>query len=246
MISENTQTCSIDFIGKHFYKGLLKQKIHKVDTICAFTGAHIKEGILLKDLLSDVFTNYANIPHKSDYAGLNAAYCISDVIKKEGSRDNSLRNFSYFVTENSFELIKRENILELLLSEKPLPFVVAVSYDFKKHTTYRTEINYDNDIFKVTTDKDDFNIIFDKKEVMEFLHIAQKWYTIIKGKELGSEKPTNFTKDEILNGSDNYTRISQYGLKIYKEENEFLNKYRNTPLFTLVVHLLNKIENTLI
>lgn len=67
-------------IAKHLSRNNLKYATWEVDTICAFTGERIKEGVLVSELVSDVFTNWAYVKYPSEYASVDAALCIGDVL----------------------------------------------------------------------------------------------------------------------------------------------------------------------
>lgn len=47
----------MNLISKHLDKKNLKLKVYQVDSICAFTGKKITEGVLMKDLIKKTFTD---------------------------------------------------------------------------------------------------------------------------------------------------------------------------------------------
>jgi len=224
-------------IAKHLDRSKLKYPIHQIATQCCFTGESIEEGIKITDLVSDVFTDYEFVKYPSGYAGIDAALCIGDVIPGK-TRNNALRNYSYYADNEKLLFLGRNEILELLLNVPAVPFRVVVSFNNKKHTSYKTVLNTDKDLFVVTTDL--FSVVFDRKKVDSFLKIIQKWYSIIPEKANTSAQPTYFTKEEILHGNAGYHKQVMYGLYEYEAENDFLKQVRDTHLFVLVVHLLNK------
>lgn len=227
----------LHIIAKHLIQDNLKYKIHPVDTICAIEGIPITKGVKVEDLVSDVFTDYAFIRHGTGYVGIDAAMCIADVLKGS-TRNVALRNYSYIATNEALTLLKREEGLNVLLNIPAVPFRVAISFSQKKHTTFKTVLNTDTDTFMVTTDI--FNVEFDRSHVMRFLPILEKWYSVIPEKATTAAQPTYFTKDEIRHGNAPYHKQLPYGIDLFEQENEFLEPFRNTQVFQLIVHLLNK------
>jgi len=230
----------MDIIARHISKSQIKAKIYTdIEEVCAFSGKSISEGVLLEDCISDVFTDYEYIKFHSKYVSIDYAKVILDTIPgKDGKRNNSLRSYSYYASENELRFLKREEILELLLDIPNAPFHICVSYNFKKHTSFKSITNYSKDVFTITTDLCD--VLFEKKKVLAFLPIIQEWYSIIPEKADTSAKPTWFTKEEILSGDVPYKKSGPYGLDKFFKQDKFLEKYRRTLIFKLVVHLLNK------
>jgi hypothetical protein len=227
----------MEVIAKHIPDTALKYKIYEVDTHCAFTCQKISKGVKLHDLISENFTDWEYIKADSGYVGLDMAKCIGDTIKGK-TRNNALRNYSYYANADELIFMQRQDVLALLLQENPKPFRVAVSFNYKKHTSYKTTLNTSANEFIVTTDL--FNVVFVREKVLKYLPIMQNWYSIVAGKETTAAQPTYFTKDEILNGNAPYHKQIVYGLDKFEIENEMLKPFRNTNLITLITHLLNK------
>jgi hypothetical protein len=226
-------------IAKHLNQNNLKAKIHQnIDALCAFTGQAITEGVLLHDCISDVFTDFEYIKYPSDYVSVETALCIAEVIQTEKGKYNALRSYSYYADENVLRFLKREEILELLLNIPSVPFHIAVSFNFKKHTSFKTHCNINTDQFIITTDL--YQVEFKKSYILEFLPILQKWYRVPPNKVSTSTQPTYFTKEEILTGKCNMKKVDEYGLDQWYMETTILQHYRNTLIFELIVHLLNK------
>lgn len=228
----------MNLIAKHLDRTNLKYPIHQVSTQCAFTGKEINEAIKLDDLVSDVFTDWEHVKYPTEWVSIEAALCIGDVLPGK-TRNNALRNYSYFACETGLKLLSRESILELLLNIPEVPFVIAVSFNNKKHTSYKTVENTDVNRFKVTTDIWG-NVAFDRYTVNRVLPIMQRWYCVIPEKAGTAAQPTYFTKDEIRTGIAPYFKQVSYGLGRFEEENTALLPYRDTHLFNLLIHLLNK------
>ncbi len=227
---------SIDFIGKHLDRNNLKLQIHEVDTVCSFTGLPIKEGVSNSDLIKKTFTDHAYVKYASGYSSINAALCIDAVLPSEKGF-NSLRSYSYLVTDKKLSLLKREDIENILLNPPKEPFILVATYSNKKHTAYKTKVNYSNKKYQVTTDLG--NLIANTSEVKKIHKIIKKWYTVNKDTKA---QPTHFTKSEILNGCDNTKRIEAYGIDKYFRENEIIQQHRDTAFLKLLTHALNKIS----
>lgn len=244
----------INFIGTHLrgYKNNLTIKIHNnLNTICAFSGQKITEGILLKDAIGDNFTDFEYLKFNSEYSCLDFLLCTMSVIpqSEENKRKNeekgihkkvlnSLRNYSFICTENNLTFLKREDVLDTILNIPSIPFVLCVSYSFKKHISFKSQIQYSAKNFTVYTDKGKVNINIE--DIKLLLPIIQNWYSILPDKINTSTQPTFFSKEDILNGTNNLKKIEVYGIEKYYNENSIIQKYRNTMFLDLLVHILNK------
>lgn len=233
---------TINFLGNHLLKYLPADiSLHRgISTICAFTGEYIDEGFLLKDILSANFTEYEYIKYNSDYISINAFLCLAEIIPSANNinRKNSLRVYNYYVDDKELLLLKREELLDYIIKFKQTPFVFCITYNNKKHTSFKAKLNYDNEEFVVRTDLS--NVHIKKKEVLEVLPIMQNWYTILQGKEDTAAQPTFFSKQEILSGKLNFNKVLEYGEEKAFEENEILAQYRGAQWFELITHCLNK------
>jgi hypothetical protein len=256
----------INLIGKHLknkYSQNFPLKIETgINSTCCFTGNTITEGIKKKDLIKDVFTDNQYIRYRSDYCSLEAALCMQRIIPQseenkqrkiekkksegkniEGLKDEftSLRNYHFICTESELKILRREEIESVLFNLPEEPFVFVITFGFKKHTTFKSKVNFSSKDFIITTDKADIKV--NLGQTVNLFNVIQNWYTVIPGKETTSTKQTFFSKDDILNGCQNYKKIEDYGEK-YFSENEFIANYRNTLYLDLIVYILNKKENS--
>jgi len=228
----------MNLISKHLDRNNLKLKVYQVNGICAFTGNQIIEGVLMKDLIKKTFTDQESIKFNSNYASIDIALLIEEVIKSEKGF-NSLRNYSFYADESKLELLKRENILELLLSIPKTPFQIGVTYSNKKHLAYKAPVNFDTENYKVITDLGIIN--FEKQKAFQIIKIVQKWYKVLPEKVNKEAKPTHFTKDQIKGLSyPNHKQIEAYGLQKFFKESQELGRFRETALFNLIIYCLNK------
>jgi hypothetical protein len=222
------------FISKQL-KNTDSMKIESVDTICAFSGRKIEKGIALKNVLSPNFTDNAYVRYQSDYCSIDVAQCMQPI--SSGNRA-SLRNYSFLATENKLTLLSREFLFETVVNKKPIPFVLVVTYNAKKHVSYKTKMQFSNTEFTVFTDSGDVKI---RQEALNtVLPIVQNWYSVVKGKESTSTLPTYFTKNEILTGQVSNAKITAYGAERFFEENQILENYYNSPSLKLIVFIIKK------
>lgn len=229
----------MELISKHLSEKNLKIKIYSdFSDICAFTGKPLTRGVLIDDLISDVFTDWEFVKYESKYASVEIALCISEVIQgKTGF--NSLRNYNFMANSHELLLLQRNEILNNFLNIKHTPFRCGVTFNNKKHLSFKTILNTDVNDFIVTTDIMG-NVKFNIGVVNKILPIIENWYSVVSGKETTSAQPTYFTKDEILYGNAQYKKQELYGFDRYEHENDFLQQYRNTNFLKLLVHILNK------
>lgn len=254
---------SIEFIAQHLNKNNLSKSVHKCNTVCAFTGNKITEGVKLKDITGGTFTDYEYVRYDSDFVSVVAALCISQAIlndthsytdrehieidetavkietkeyKKHKRKINSLRNYSFICTSDELKLLSRDDFIQYILNPPRPPFIIGYSFNNKKHISYKSVISYSTDEFFVCTDSLG-NVKFEAEKVKEIYPIIQNWYT--KNNEIHKVNESYFNKTEILSGSENYGKIKTYGFAQYAKENAIIEKYRNTSFLTTIVRLLN-------
>lgn len=233
-MSEPTALTGVELIGKHI--NLLDESLAvDVQTRCAFTGKAITRGIALKNVISSNFTDHAYIRYPTGYCCVDVAKCMQ--VLEPGGRA-SLRNYSFLATNDNLELLNRDTLFDVLLSEKQTPFVLAVTYNGKKHISYKTRPQYNNKKYTVFTDLGEVDV--NMRHVNEFLPVIQSWYTVVRGKEATAAQPTYFTKDEILSGDVPRHKIEAYGIDAFFKETAMLEKYRGLPLLKLFIHTLKK------
>jgi len=229
----------MNLISKHLDRKNLKSKVwqFRYPMKCAFSGESINEGVLLKDLIGDTFTDKYVLRYNSKYVSIDFAMLVSDVIPSEKGF-NILRSYSFFSSDSHFRLLSREEILPLLLEIPETPFQIGVTYSSKKHISYKTPINYNGSKFVVCTDVGLVDV--DISIVRSLLPIIQSWYTVIPDK---AQQPTYFTKSEIKGEDEpSVIKIKEYGISRFLNENAVLQKYRKTMFFNFLIHILNKSE----
>lgn len=222
-------------ISKHLDESKIKPKaIEGIDTVCAFSGVHITRGYLKKEVIKTTFNDRELLRFDSDYISPEYALLIENFDGRIG-----LRNFSFFASEKELLFLKREDILELLLNIPDAPFRIGVTYGGKKHIAYKSVLNMDKKDFQIITDIGEVH--FTRSAAEKIIAAAQKWYTVIPEKAHTSAQPTYFTKDEIKGLKiPIQKKIKTYGIAKYFKEEKELSLLRGTPLFNLIIHILNK------
>lgn len=233
---------AVQLIGNHLKKMPSLQRDIPLETgisaVCAISGAPISEGVPLKKVLSSTFTDYEYIKYPSQYLSLEAFLCISEIFPSNTpNRYNSLRVYNYYANQEKFQILKREEILPLLIHPPQPPFILCTTYNNKKHTSYKARVNWDTEEFIVRTDLG--HVLCPRALILQVIPILEKWYKIIPG-STGNSPHTFFTKQEILTGNLTFKNVERYGEEAAFEENEFLQNFRGSAWFELVVHVLIK------
>jgi hypothetical protein len=227
-------------ITQHLNRNNLKIPVHKdIDTVCAFSGERITEGVKLKDLIKKTFTDYEMLRYQSDYAGVDIALMMEEVIPGE-KKMNSLRNYSFYADNDQLKLLKRSEILDMLFNIPREPFQIGITYNNKKHIAYRAPVNGSGyDYYDIITDEG--MVRFERANAWHIWSIAREMYTIIPEKRDTKQQPTFFTKAQIMGEkTPDYKQVKAFGIQKYFYNQRMLEPLRGKALFKLIIHLLNK------
>lgn len=234
-------TCSL--IAKHLDKGALNNKIKTglKDTVCAWSGEPITEGMRIKDAVSNNWTDWAAFRHGGEYLSLDFVACLAEIIPspKDPTKLRSLRHFSFYCDEQELRFLKRDQMLNLLMQPPRVPFVLGISEGGQKHVGYKTPVAYDAERFIVGSDYGLF--MFDRATAAELLPVLQAMYSVVPGKE--KQATTWFTKDEILTGDYAPSKINAFGVDRLIESENQIAAHRHSTFFRFLVYVLNKSEN---
>jgi len=225
----------INFIAKHIEESI-KKPIEQCENKCAFTNLDITEGVRLKKLLATGFTDSEYIKNDSEFASVDLIKCYTDILKNNKGKISGLRNYSFLCTDTGLRLLKKVDFIPLMLDLPKPPFILAYSFNNKKHISYKSRINYNKEEYFISTDTLG-NVKIYNQLFLELYPIIQSWYT--RNKETHSINNTYFTKSEILQGSENLKKIKEYGFQKFKKENEILSRHRRSLYFTLITRLIN-------
>lgn len=207
--------------------------------VCAFSGRSISEGVRLKDVLSGNFTDHDCLAYNSNYCAVDVAQCMKP-LSEEGRA--SLRNYSFLATNEGLKFLGMKDLAPAVLEPKPLPFVLAISYNQKKHIAYKAMPQYSNEEFTVYTDQGPVDV--NAATAHAIMTVAQKWYGVIQGKESTAAQPTYFTKDEIYKGDIPHAKqrryIAAHSPSDFFREQKVLETYFHTPVLALLTRALAK------
>lgn len=194
------------------------KNIEKQDTKCCLCGKEVTICVKNKKILSENFTNYEYMRFKSDYMCINCAKCI---------KDDRLRKNNFIADKEKIILFK-QNELEKYVFEldkyTTIPFVFAITRSFKKHNSFKCNLNYDYKHFYIQEE--------DKKYLFN-VETMKKLYKILDNAYL------QFTKDEMLTGNYKFINIDKYGKDRFIKLENILSQHRGTHQFNLLIYMLN-------
>ena len=223
-----------EFISQHLDKNLVEKPEIKGECKCKMCGAKSDSGI--SDMITKTFTDYAFLQFPAEkLVCKNCAACLGKVISPHNGKPTFFRNFSFLATEDSLKLLKRDDIMNIMLNPPHGQFVLAVTYSNKKHISFKSRIQSDRDRFIVFTDTGEVPILRDK--LQRIVSVLQPLYTICKDTK---QTPTWFSKTDILTGCRNNKKIEEYGLRKYFDAEERIRMWRGTTWLKLIVFALNK------
>lgn len=208
--------------------GMITKQLNKKDgnqienTICRYCGKKINIGLKTKDILSSNYNDYDKLKYKSDY------FCLDCITLFDGKSFNgkALRNFNLLFTKNKIEILKRENILNILFNGWKEDYILQISFSYKKHCFYYYKLNKaKSETIFVATDKGLFKI--NRKEFKYYFELCDLLYkNEISKKEIESGKSFKFNK---INKIENYQEI-----------NKKIEIIRGTQMLQLIILLLWK------
>ncbi|MCG8640911.1 MAG: hypothetical protein MI862_14345 [Desulfobacterales bacterium] len=159
-------------------------------------------------------------------------YCAA-CVGYQMSQSTALRATSFLATESEITRLKKNQIWQYVENPPGEQHVLVVTFSNKKHIAFKSILNPGGFPQVVSTDRGNVHVDFDS----ELVNVLKSWYRVCKETK---QEPTFFTKNEILFGSSNHKRITGYGTEKYFEENQILERFRNTESLNLLVYLLNK------
>jgi len=197
---------------------------------CAICGATNIHGFRRAEVISSSFTDH-------DFLSTDKQICqyCAACLGKGQPRNHFLRNTSFLATKSQLLRLKREEIWQYIFNPPSPPFIFGVTYNHKKHISFKAPINLSRENYQIRTENECVTI--PPKAIQPLSAILQKWYTICR--DIKTE-PTYFTKNDILMGCNNYKKIETYGIYTYLAENQKIQPYRQTALLQLLTYALNK------
>lgn len=218
---------------KDALKALRKKgvEILPCETVCAFTGEKITEGVLIKKILSPDFTDYQAIKYNSDFCSIDVVSSMVECIPtKKGYC--SLRYLSFISTPEKLEFITYNDVMEIL-KRPPKQFYLVVTESHKKHIAYKAIEGVNQVLFPINTDSGIIN--FDRSFFDIYYPIIEELYAVKEKEE------TYFSKNEIKGITfPDYSQIADFGIKKYKEYFDFIKPVQENKLFVFLVDYLKK------
>ena len=120
---------------------------YKKSKKCAICGIHDLEYEFINKIINNNFNNFEIFKFNTNVICKNCIKCL-----KNTYNNKCIRNFSVFVTENGIENLSKENIYNILISNKKTPFILSWTFSYKKHWFQYCNINNDNNRFIIGTD----------------------------------------------------------------------------------------------
>jgi len=190
------------------------------DGICAVCGQKIHEGIPIKKVVSNAFTDWNILADMtSSHACKACKWCI---------KEPKMRRSQYVATENELIYFKRDDIAKYLFEPPEPPFVFFVTASYKKHGAFRARVNGSRKLFYVQFE--DRQILFSPNKCQELFELMKKMYLVF-----------NKTQ-EIGKGDYIQKRVLEYGLKQWQHDEAILKQHRGSQVFELLLYALNKPE----
>jgi len=225
------QTKPTHLIGRHLSADL--PDLEPFDgpcAICGADGADLPGGWPLESVLTEKFADCAWLT-----GGRHVCeYCLRCLGKGMGKAD-AVRNHSCLATVGELRMLKRDDLWNVLMQPPREPFVLIVTFDHKKHMSFKSRVNSGGSPYWVTSDRDTCRIDLDAMAPQ--IETMQQWYTVTPD---GPKDATWFTKDEILHGCTNFRRIERYGAARYRADTAVLEHLRGTHALEVLVYALSK------
>ena len=191
-----------------------------VNDICAVCGREISEGVSIKKVVSNSFTDWNFLADMTaSHVCAACAWCI---------KEPKMRRSQYIATENELIFFKRDDIEKFLFEPPEPPFVFFVTASYKKHGSFRARVNDSRKLFYVQFE--DRQILFSPNKYQELFELMKKMYLVF-----------NKTQ-EIGKGDYIQKRVFEYGLKQWQRDEAILKQHRGSQVFELLLYALNKPE----
>lgn len=191
---------------------------------CFLCGEPMKQGMKLKRIFSNVFTDW-NIAKNTRGTHVCPACCFSILTSKER---HGIRTFSNVANQERLWLPNRKELRGFLVNPPEPPFVINLAVSQKKHIAFKGEVNYSRDIYTVMYEE--MPVIINRYEFKKVLDLVEHFLY-------------GFTKTEISSGNYNQKRILDFGIEEWQEFEERIKKIRGTPLLDVVMFVAQKIES---
>lgn len=199
------------------------ENLEPTDGNCVVCGRNISEGVPLKKVVSDAFTNWDVM---NDLSSTHVCKACTWCIKNRKTRQSC-----YVATKDELVFFKRDEIEKYLFDPPETPFVLFVTKSFKKHGSFRAHVNKSRKLFYVQLE--DRSILFSPSKYRELYDLMKRMYVV-------------FNKmDEIGRGEYIQKRVRDYGLDAWNRDESIIAQHRGSMAFELLLYALNKPEEAL-
>lgn len=225
-IKQNTKDSKGNEIVREirFVDPMTHKDLEDHDGLCYLCGEHMSQGIKLKKIFSNVFTDW-NAGNERTATHVCPACCFNILTSSERY---GLRMFSHVANNERLWLTNRMELRDFFISPPSPPFVINIAVSQKKHISFKGEVNYSRDIFTVMYEE--MPVLIDRKEFTRLLELVEHFLY-------------GFTKTEITTGDYNQKRILDFGIEEWEAFEERVKKYRGSSLLDVVMFVAQKIES---
>lgn len=205
-----------------FSDPLEHKHLEKISDQCFLCAQGMSQGIPVKKIFSDVFTDWNQGKNpRGTHVCPACSFCILTSPERIGIRMFSL------VAADKLYITNRVELRGFLLSPPKPPFVINLAVSQKKHICFKGEVNYSRDLYMVMFEE--MPVMVDRKKFEELLVLVEH---LMFG----------FTKTEISSGEYAQQRVFKFGIEAWQKFEEKVKLYRGTPLLDVVIFVAQKIE----
>lgn len=120
---------------------------------------------------------------------------------------------SHVFAKNIWFQPARSEVRDHILNPPESPFVMSFAAVGKKHVLYASCVNHSRDVFFVNLDEK--KILVDREKYIEVLERFEQAYT-------------DFSKESILTGNYNQAAVMKYGIRNWRELEDYFSGIRNS------------------
>lgn len=215
----NKITRKIEFVDPMKSKDMETHKGH-----CFLCGQPMEQGIKLKKVFSNVFTdwNQAKCPEETHVCPACSFCLLTNKKHRYG-----IRTFSNVANQDRLWLPNRQELRTFMLDPPDPPFVMNLAVSQKKHIAFKGEVNYSKDVYSV---------MYEEMPVMIHRENFKKLIDLVEHFLFG------FTKTEVLTGKYNQKRILDFGIESWEAFEEKIRRVRGNPILDVCLFVAQKIE----
>lgn len=215
-------------IGRHLEADL--PDLEPATGPCALCGDAEMPGMPLARIVTDTFADIDWLQGGDRFC----RHCLA-CLGQGQPRSAWIKNWSSVATPSALRVLQREDLWGVLTEPPDEPFVLCVSFDHKKHMSFKARVNAPGRAYWVRTDKDLARI--DLAALEPAIAVLVAWYSVCR--DVATE-PTWFTKEDCLRGCGDSRRIAAYGVDRYRAEDRVLAAWRGDHALDVLVYALNK------